>query len=57
MVVGRMGWAAITLLESEGDYEHIKRKLTNILEARYAAGLITRAAYEQAAGKAAPSFD
>jgi hypothetical protein len=52
-----MGWAAITLLESEGDYEHIKRKLTNILEARYAAGLITRAAYEQAAGKAAPSFD
>ena len=41
------GWEAVSLLESEGDYEHIKRKLT---EAQYAAHLITPGAYQQAFG-------
>ena len=57
MVVEESGWEALSLLEAEGNYEHIKQKLTNFLEAQYAANLITYAAYEQAAGKAAPTFD
>jgi hypothetical protein len=57
MVVEELGWEALSLLESEGNYEHIRQKLTHSLEAQYAAGRITRAAYEQAAGQAAPTFD
>jgi hypothetical protein len=57
MVFEESGWEALSLLESEGNYEHIKQKLTNFLEAQYAANLITPAAYEQAAGQAAPTFD
>jgi len=46
------GWDALSLLESEGDYDHIKRNLTRILEDRYSAGLITQGAYDQALGRA-----
>ena len=51
------GWEAISLLESEGTYEHIKRKLTEILEAQYAAKLITAGAYQQASGQVPAAFD
>jgi hypothetical protein len=54
IVSEQAGWQALPLLESEGNYEHIKRKLTELLEARYGAKLITRAAYDQAAGQGAP---
>jgi hypothetical protein len=40
----------------EGDYDHIKRKLTEVLEARYASNIITSGAYQQALGKAAATF-
>jgi hypothetical protein len=50
------GWDALSLLESEGNYDYIKRNLTGILEDRYAAGLITQGAYDQALGKAADAF-
>jgi len=51
------GWEAISLLESEGDYEQIKRKLTENLEAQYAAHLITPGAYQQAFGQASATVD
>ena len=57
VVVEESGWEALSLLESEGNYEHIKQKLTNFLEGQYAANLITSAAFEQATGQAAPTFD
>ncbi len=44
------GWQSLPLLESEGDYEHIKRKLTETLESQYTAGLISDGAYQQARG-------
>jgi hypothetical protein len=56
MVVRSRGWEALSLLESEGNYEHIKQKLTEILEAQYAAH-ITDGAYQQALGQASPTFD
>ncbi len=56
IVVEESGWKALPLLASEGSYEHIKRKLTERLESQYAAKLITRAAYDQAAGQGAPTF-
>ena len=46
------GWEALPLLESEGNYEHIKRKLTETLEAHHSAGLISAGAYRQAIGQA-----
>jgi len=51
------GWETLPLLESEGNYEHIKRKLTEILEANYAANLISSGAYQQACGQAPATFD
>jgi hypothetical protein len=51
------GWESVSLLESEGNYEHIKRKLTETLEAQYAAHLITRGAYQQAFGEASATVD
>ncbi len=57
MVVELAGWDAISLLESEGNYEHIKQKLTDHLKAQYASGLLSQAAYEQAFGQTTPSFD
>lgn len=57
MVVRSRGWEALSLLESEGNYEHIKRKLTESLEAQYAAHLITHRAYQQALGQASATFD
>ena len=57
IVVEELGWKAISLLESEGNYEHIKQKLTHFLEIQYAAKLITQAAYEQALGQTAPTFN
>jgi hypothetical protein len=57
IVVEESGWEALSLLESEGNYEHIKQELTNFLEAEYAAKLITSAAYEQALGQTAATFD
>jgi hypothetical protein len=58
MKVARLrGWETLSLLESEGNYEHIKRKLTEILEAHYAANLISAGAYQQAYGQAPPTFD
>jgi hypothetical protein len=56
-VVRYRGWEAISLLESEGNYEHIKRKLTEILEAQYAAHAITHGAYQQALGQASAAVD
>ena len=50
------GWDNLWLLESEGDYDRIKRNLTRILEDRYSAGLITQGAYDQALGKASIAF-
>jgi hypothetical protein len=57
IVAEQIGWNVISLLESEGNYEHIKQKLSGILKSQYASGLITQAAYEQASGQAPPSFD
>ena len=51
------GWEAISLLESEGNYEYFKRQLTEILEAQYAAHLITPGAYQQAFGQASATVD
>jgi hypothetical protein len=51
------GWKALSLLESEGNYEYIKRKLAEILETQYAAHLITAGAYQQAIGQASATFD
>jgi hypothetical protein len=50
------GWKALSLLESEGNYEYIKRKLAEILETHYAAHLITAGA-QQAIGQASATFD
>jgi hypothetical protein len=50
------GWDALSLLESEGDYDYIKRNLTRILEERYARGIITQGAYDQALGRATTSL-
>jgi hypothetical protein len=57
LVIELTGWEAISLLESEGNYEHIKQKLTDFLKTQYASKFITRAAYEQAFGQATPAFD
>jgi len=57
MVVELTGWDAISLLESEGNYEHIKQKLAQFLEAQYTAKFVTAAAYEQASGQTAPTLD
>ena len=57
VVIEVTGWDAISLLESEGNYEHIKQKLTDFLRAQYASGLITQASYEQAFGQTTSSFD
>ena len=57
MVVELTGWDAISLLESEGNYEQIKQKLTQFLEAQYTAKFFTAAAYEQACGQTAPTLD
>jgi hypothetical protein len=51
------GWEKLSMLQSEGNYEHIKRKLTEVLEAKYASNLITAGSYQQALGKAAAAFD
>jgi len=51
------GWEASSLLESEGNYEHIKRRLTKILESRYAANLVTPEAYKQALGQTTTTLD
>jgi len=51
------GWDAISILESEGNYEHIKQRLTQFLKAQYAAKFVTAAAYEQAGGQTAPTLN
>jgi hypothetical protein len=50
------GWHHLPILESEGTYEDIKRKLAEILERDYRIGHIKEDAYEQAAGKAPRDF-
>ena len=50
------GWEQLWMLRMEGDYDHIRRKLTEVLEARYASNSITPGAYQQALGKAAATF-
>jgi hypothetical protein len=57
MVLRSRGWHALSLLESEGNYEHIKRRLTHFVETQYAANLITAGAYKQALGQADATFD
>lgn len=47
----QQGWKNLSLLKSEGDYDQIKRRLENHLEARRAQGLSVDA-YRQAAGLA-----
>jgi hypothetical protein len=56
-VVRLRGWEALSLLESEGRYEHIKQKLSEVLEAQYAAKLISSGAYKQAFGQASATID
>lgn len=53
-VVTVRGWNALSLLESVGTYEHIRRKLAERLEAQYAAHLVSADAYRQAVGQAPP---
>lgn len=50
------GWQYLSELESEGDYEYIKRGLADILERERRAGRISEEAYEQALGKAPRDF-
>jgi len=56
-VVRLRGSEALWLLQSGGNYEHIKRKLTEVLVTQYAAKLITPGAYKQALGQASASID
>lgn len=56
-VVRLRGSEALWLLQSGGNYEHIKRKLTEVLETQYAAKLITPGAYKQALGQASATID
>jgi len=46
------GWDFLPILTSEGQYEHIKERLSNHLEQRYQSGSISSANYEQALGRA-----
>jgi hypothetical protein len=50
------GWQHLSELESEGNYEEIKRRLTNILDADRRKGRIKEEAYEQAFGKVPRDF-
>ena len=50
------GWRHLPILESEGTYEDIKRKLTENLERDYRSSDISENAYEQAIGKAPRDF-
>lgn len=46
------GWSHLSVLESEGNHEQIKQRLTDALEGHRAAGRITDACYRQARGDA-----
>ena len=46
------GWHHLQVLESEGNYEQIKHRLSSALEGHRAAGTINDACYRQAAGLA-----
>jgi hypothetical protein len=45
------GWQYLSELESEGNYEDIKKRLTNFIEREFRAGLISESAYDQAIGR------
>jgi fido (protein-threonine AMPylation protein) len=45
-----LGWKNIELLQSEGNHEHIKQRLSTALEQGRAAGVVKEGAYRQAAG-------
>lgn len=46
------GWEHLDILRSEGQYEHIKQKLTQSVERYYEQGLITEECFRQAKGMA-----
>jgi hypothetical protein len=44
------GWDALSILEKEGSYDEIRKRLTDAIEQRREAGTISEEAYRQAAG-------
>jgi hypothetical protein len=46
------GWEHLPLLQSEGDYEHIKQRLTKQLDGLKNDGLVSEAGFRQASGQA-----
>ncbi|MGD9887884.1 MAG: zeta toxin family protein [Halothiobacillaceae bacterium] len=46
------GWEHLPLLQSEGDYEHIKQRLTKQLDGLKNDGLVSEAGFSQASGQA-----